>query len=251
MLLSQSRAAEFRELWLAAFMVVVALIRIAGVKLPQGDRVTLDAAIVVATLLLFDPASVLVIAAGGVIIAEVGRDPTNGFGKVLFPVAQRSIVVSVAGLWLQGRYITATEPDRVLNLIGPDLLVAICLCITFFVLEIALDQISLSQRRPSPFYPAFLGSLTLIGPIYFSLASIGILMSMMYPSMGLWSIVIFGLPLVVVYYSFEQLLNIKNTYQHTIAALTRAIQVEDYSSRSHSERVADLSIDIGREVKSE
>ncbi len=251
LLATEARAVDLSEVSLLAlvvFMIIVALIRIADVELPQGDRVTLDAAIVVATALLFAQPAVLIIAAGGIIIAEVSRDQSSGFKKILLPVAQRSIIIFVASLWMGGRYVTASDPDRTLNLLGPDLIWALALCVTFFVLEIVFDQFSMSQRRSLPFTPAFLGSLTLIGPVYFSLASIGILMSIMYPSMELWGVFLFGLPLVVVHYSFELVLSIKNTYRHTISALTRAIQVEDYHQRSHSERVADLSINIGREL---
>ena len=73
-------------------------------------------------------------------------------------------------------------------------------------------------------------------------------MAMMYPSMGMWGVWLFGLPLIVVHYSFKLFLDIKNTYKHTISALTRAIQVEDHDQRSHSERVADLAVDIGKEL---
>jgi putative nucleotidyltransferase with HDIG domain len=244
LLISRAHLATYDQLSLYVFMIIVALIRIADVELPQGDRVTLDASIVVATLLLFDLSSVLMIAAGGILIAEPFRSRGAGFRRVLFPVAQRSIIVYLSSLWIGGRYIAA----HTLNLLGWDLILAIGLCTTFFILEIAFDQFALSQRRSGPFVSAFLGSLTLIGPVYFSLASIGILMSIMYPYMGLWGVFLFGLPLVVIHYSFELYLNIKNTYRHTISALTRAIQVEDFDQRSHSERVADMSIDIGREI---
>lgn len=246
--LHQVRLAEYNQLWLPVFVLIIALIRLADVELPQGDKVTLDAAVIVASILLFDLPSALVISVGGLIVSTVSRQPGDTFNNPLFQIAERSIVVTTAGMWTGGRYVTAVKPEKMLNLLGWDLLLVIGLCVTFFLLEIALDQLALSHRRASPFFPAFLGSFTLIGPIYFSLASIGILMSMMYTSMGMWSVLIFGLPLIVVHYSFKLYLDIKNTYQHTIAALTRAIQVEDYHQRSHSERVADLATDIGKEL---
>lgn len=73
-------------------------------------------------------------------------------------------------------------------------------------------------------------------------------MSMMYSTMDMWGVFLFGLPLVVVHYSFKLFLDIKMTYKHTIAALTKAIQVEDSNQQSHSERVAALAIDIAKEM---
>ncbi|HEB13336.1 MAG TPA: HD domain-containing protein [Actinobacteria bacterium] len=241
------RLAALNNLWMAALIVLVALVRLAEVKLPQGDKISLDAALVLAAMLLFSLPSALAIAIGGMVIATLSRQKTPDFGRPLYMVAERSIVVVTAGLWTGGRYVTAPSPNT-LNLLGWDLLAAAALCLTFFVLEIGLDQLSVSNKHESPFIPAFLGSFALMSHIYFSLASIAILISMMYPSMGIWSILIFGLPLIVVHYSFKLFLDIKNTYKHTIAALTRAIQVEDYHHKSHSERVADLAVDIGREM---
>ncbi len=241
------RQAELNNLWLPALIVLVALVRLAEIELPQGDGICLDAALVLAAMLLFNLPSALAIAIGGMVIATLSRQKTPDFGRPLYMIAERSIVVVTAGLWTGGRYVTAPAPNS-LNLLSWDLLAAAALCLTFFVLEIGLDQLSVSNKHESPFIPAFLGSFALMSHIYFSLASIAVLIAMMYPSMGIWSILIFGIPLIVVHYSFKLFLNIKNTYKHTIAALTRAIQVEDYLHKSHSERVADLSVDIGREM---
>jgi len=242
------KQAAFGQIWLPIFIILVALIRLAEVELPQGDKITLDTSVIVAAMLLFDLSSALTIAVGGMLVATFSHRQKPDFGAPLFGVAQRSIVVTVAGLWTGGRYVTAIGSTKTLNLLGWDLTRAVGLCLTFFLLEIVLDQLALSHRQASPFIPAFLGSFTLIGPIYFSLASVGVLMSMMYPSMGMWGVFLFGLPLIVVHYSFKLFLDIKNTYRHTIAALTRAIQVEDHDQQSHSERVAELAIDVGREL---
>lgn len=246
--IAESRLAAFGHIWLPVFIVLVALVRLAEVKLPQGDPITLDASLVVAAMLLFDLPSAMVIAVGGMLVASLSRQHRSDPGGPLFLLAQRSIVVFIAGLWTNGRYVTALSPAKSLDLIGWDLLRAIGLCATFFLLELILDQLTLSQRRATPFVPAFLGALGLVGPIYSSLASVGILMSMMYPSMNMWGVFLFGLPLIVVHYSFKLFLDIKNTYKHTISALTRAIQVEDHDQQSHSERVADLAVDVGREL---
>lgn len=205
--MAESRLAAFGQIWLPIFIVLVALIRLAEVKLPQGDPITLDASLVVAAMLLFDLPSALVISVGGMLVATLSRQQKADLGGPLFLLAQRSIVVFIAGLWTNGRYITALAPDKSLDLLGWDLVRAIGLCATFFLLELILDQLTLSQRQASPFIPAFLGSFGLIGPIYFSLAAVGILMSMMYPSMGMWGVFLFGLPLIVVHYSFKLFLD--------------------------------------------
>ncbi len=241
------RLADFSQILLAAFMILVALVRLFEVVLPHGDRISLDASLVIAAILLFDLPSALTIAIGAMLISTLSRQQKPDLGRPLYMLAQRSIVVIAAGFWLNGRYVTAPAPYT-LDLLSFDLLRAAAVCLTFFLLEISLDQVSVNQKHESPFVPAFLGSLTLMGSTYFSLASVGVLISMMYPSMGIWSLVVFGLPLIVVHYSFKLFLDIKNTYKHTISALTRAIQVEDYHHKSHSERVADLSVDIGREM---
>src|SRR3989304_5454009 len=155
---TQVRLAEFGQIWLPIFIVLIALVRLAEVELPQGDKVTLAACVVVAAVLLFDLPSALTIAVAGMLVATFSRQTKADLGGPLYLVAQRAIVVTTAAWWTNGRFVTAVAAPNQLELLGFDLVRALGLCVTFFLLEIALNQFALSQRQAAPFVPAFLGS---------------------------------------------------------------------------------------------
>ncbi|MDO8885804.1 MAG: HD domain-containing protein [Candidatus Oleimmundimicrobium sp.] len=71
-------------------------------------------------------------------------------------------------------------------------------------------------------------------------------MALMYDSMGIWSIVLFFLPLLVTRHSFNLFLDIRKTYNNTIKALASIIEAQDPLKRGHAERVADISVDMAK-----
>ena len=61
------------------------------------------------------------------------------------------------------------------------------------------------------------------------------------PGMGLWGPVIFTIPLLAAWYSYEQLTVIRATYDQTIRALGAAPELGGLVRAGHSERVAGLA----------
>ena len=74
-------------------------------------------------------------------------------------------------------------------------------------------------------------------------------MAFMYETtMGYWSIVTFSLPLIVTGHSFKLYLDVRRTYEDTIAALANTIEAQDKVNRGHAERVTSICVDIAREM---
>lgn len=229
------------------FTLAIALVRISDLKPSVAEEISFDAAFVLAAMLLFSLPDALFVAVGGLLLAILVRQINFDFGGPLFLVAQRSLVIFVAGSWLGGRYLLASGDNR-LHFFGWQSLLVIGACLTYFLLQLLFQEFNNALLKAAPFWPSFLGSLKFLAQIYLALASIGVLTALMYHSMGIYTLILFVIPLIVVRYSFRLLLDIKNTYRHTIAALARIIEVEDPNQRSHSERVADLATDIAKEM---
>jgi len=66
--------------------------------------------------------------------------------------------------------------------------------------------------------------------------------------MGLWGPLIFSVPLLATWYSFNRLSSIRRTYDQTIRALSVAPELGDLVRSGHAERVAELCVAIGREM---
>jgi hypothetical protein len=68
------------------------------------------------------------------------------------------------------------------------------------------------------------------------------------PGMGLWGPLIFTIPLLAAWYSYEQLNVIRRTYDQTIRALGSAPELGGIVRKGHAERVAAMAVATGSEL---
>jgi hypothetical protein len=66
--------------------------------------------------------------------------------------------------------------------------------------------------------------------------------------MGLWGPLIFSVPLLATWYSFNRLSSIRRTYDQTIRALSVAPELGGLVRSGHAERVAELCVAVGHEL---
>jgi hypothetical protein len=66
--------------------------------------------------------------------------------------------------------------------------------------------------------------------------------------MGLWGPLLFSVPLLAAWYSFEQLSLIRRTYEQTIVALSVTPELGGLVREGHARRVTALSLRMGREL---
>ncbi len=66
--------------------------------------------------------------------------------------------------------------------------------------------------------------------------------------MGLWGPLLFSIPLLAAWYSFERLASIRRTYEQTISALSVVPELAGLVRDGHARRVAGLSVALGREL---
>jgi hypothetical protein len=87
-----------------------------------------------------------------------------------------------------------------------------------------------------------------------TLLTSGVLMALAYggapghEGMGLWAPLIFSVPLVAGWYSFERLASIRRTYQQTIGALSAVPELAGLVREGHATRVAALAGQLGHEL---
>ena len=67
-------------------------------------------------------------------------------------------------------------------------------------------------------------------------------------SVGLWSVVLFSIPLLAAWYSFERLSIISRTSEQTIEALSLVPEMAGLATPGHASRVAALSVAVGDEM---
>jgi hypothetical protein len=65
-------------------------------------------------------------------------------------------------------------------------------------------------------------------------------------TLGLWGPILFSIPLVAAWYSFELLASTRRSYLQTVSALAAAPELGGLVREGHAERVADLAESMGR-----
>ncbi|MGZ4105475.1 MAG: HD-GYP domain-containing protein, partial [Actinomycetota bacterium] len=104
------------------------------------------------------------------------------------------------------------------------------------------------DRERIPFAPVFIGGIRSTGALHLSIMSVGALLAIAYPPLKEWAFPLFLAPLAATQFAFRQFASIRKTYLQTIAALSRVPEMAGYTQPGHSKRVAELSVEIAREL---
>jgi hypothetical protein len=83
-------------------------------------------------------------------------------------------------------------------------------------------------------------------PSYLGYSLLGLLMGVLWPSMGVLSAALVVLPLIVARWAISQYTAEQEAYEATVRALVQAVETKDLYTRGHSERVATASVMIAR-----
>lgn len=225
------------------FAAAVMASRLLDVQLPQGGKLHIDTAVIIASILLFPLPDTLVIVTVGILASMLLRRIKFGFVDVFYPLTLRVLTTFVSTYLF---YTVGGETGRIEPLYGLTSLVI--LCIVYSIVDLGFDQLTISVNRGTPYIPAFLSSTRFLAPTYLALSSLGVLLAIMYKGMAYWSLPLFFLPLLVTRLSFKSFLDIRNVYRKTIEALANAIEAQNPRRRGHGQRVANYSIDIAKEL---
>ena len=231
---------------LFVFAAMIILLRLADSG-NSSSHISFDSPFVIAAILLLPLPEAFLIILGSVLAANLITQEKVSMGAPIYQLAEKSLVIFASGLMLGGRYMTG-QGESALNFFSIGSLSVIAICAVFFLFGLFIKELNISLVKATPFWSSFISRLYSQGFMFVALASIGVITALMNSSMGVYTLLLFTIPLLALRYSFKLLVEIKDTYRHTIAALSRAIEAEDPEQRSHSERVADLSTNIAKEL---
>ena len=81
-----------------------------------------------------------------------------------------------------------------------------------------------------------------------AVAVTGVLVALALPTLGIMALPLFILPLVLTLFAFRRYVSIRATYLQSIRTLSRLTDAAGYTPSGHSERVAALSVRVGRQL---
>jgi putative nucleotidyltransferase with HDIG domain len=227
----------------AVFAVAVATSRLLDVRLPQGGKLHIDTAVIIASIVLFPFTDVIVIIISGILVAMLIKQVSFELGSAAYPLSLKIITAFMAAYMF---YTIGGRPGNVEPVFG--IVSLALLCVVYSIVDLGFDQLTIAIRRGTPYFPGLVSSAKFLGPIYLSLSSLGVLLATMYKGMGYWSLVLFFVPLLVTRLSFKSYLDIRKVYRKTIEALSNAIEAQNSKRSGHGRRVANYSVDIAKEL---
>jgi hypothetical protein len=111
-----------------------------------------------------------------------------------------------------------------------------------------LAALARAGRERIPFLAAARDEMRALLGIGSAIGATGVLIALAAEVMGFWALPLFALPLLVAQFSFRRYASIRATYLQTIRALSRVTEVGGYTETGHAQRVARLSLAVGREL---
>ena len=229
------------------FLVVVLGADVVGVTLPQGGEVTAATAASVAVALLFPPEVAMAIVLGGGLLAVLARTVTASSQRAGVRLAMCIVALSVSlPVLALGRPTGLGVTD--VELMSSEGLAATIFVVLFCAVSVLLDQSELALSNRTGLKSIVSGVFTVIAPIYAALGALGALVAVVYPSMGVWALLLLVGLLTVVRQSFSLYTAQRVNYRDTVRALAEAIEAQDRDAPGHAGRTAALALAIGREL---
>ncbi|GAA4411520.1 metal-dependent phosphohydrolase [Fodinibacter luteus] len=196
-----------------------------------------------------DAGFVVLVVAGGLLLAAAVRW-VRGRAVEIDQVAARLVGVGVAawltrGLGPEGQSLWDLEIDRTVPLSVIACVMAVVAAVGVIV-EIMLTAAVQSERQRTPWSAALRDEIGEVAPLTFAVVTTGPLVALMAPVLGLLALPTALFPLAITYVAVGRYARNRQTYRQTIATLSRLTEEGGYTPRHHAERVADLSVRIGR-----
>ena len=112
--------------------------------------------------------------------------------------------------------------------------------------ELVLSAALRSERQHTPWLAALRDEFGEVTPLTAAVVVSGPMVALMAPVLGLLSLPVALFPLAITYVAVGRYAQNRLTYRQTIATLSHLTEHGGYTSTGHAERVADLSVRIGR-----
>jgi hypothetical protein len=243
-----------------AFVALVAFGELLGVRL-AGDRPSapIASAAALGYAMLFDVggrpvaqsvSQVVTVTAAGCTLATLIR-AVAGRRTRLTVVARRVVLAAVVATIFR---LTASDRLTTLRFAAYKsqlrwvafLLVAIVALAT--VIDFVIAAFVRARGRGASFGWTLRDEISATAALSAAVGATGVLTALATPSMQLYALPVFCIPLLMTQFAFRRYASIRTTYRQTIRSLSRVTEVGGYVEEGHSHRVSQLAIAIGREL---
>ncbi len=167
---------------------------------------------------------------------------TTAFVPIAFNVGQTVLAVTVAGILMR---VLGYESLGMRD--AQDFAVAIAAFFIYFALNVSLVVGIISATQRHPFWHLLLENLRAFFVQYAVLCVSAILLAVLY-SISVWHVFLALFPLTLVHISFRSYLKLQTQARSTFERISQLLDTRDHYTAVHSSEVAELAIEIGREM---
>jgi putative nucleotidyltransferase with HDIG domain len=215
------------------------------IALPRGQgSVSVCFALDLAMIIIFGPAVAAWASFVSVALLFVFQRHWTLWYRALFNALLFPLVVGLAGytyLALGGLAGSIRLPGDLAPLFGS--------ASAYLLLNVLLVTIAVALSQKISFRASYLTNMRWALPNYLALAPLGLLLAVLYLSIGIGGVLLLTVPLLLARHTFLLYMKMREQHLGTIRALVRAMEAKDHYTRGHSERVAEYSVLIGQELR--
>lgn len=116
------------------------------------------------------------------------------------------------------------------------------------VVDLTLEAAVRAGRDHAPLIRSVIDEIRSSGGLATALVASGALIALAEFAVGVSALPLFLFPLVLTYFAVQRYASIRTTYRQTIGALSSLTDRAGYTRTSHAQRVADISVAVGRDL---
>ena len=235
---------DISNIWISfLFLITISILaEFFPVPLPAGGEITITFPIDFMVIIVYGPATAMIISVISVIGSFFGRSNKN-IEKTIFNASQFSISTGLAGIVYQySGGMVGTQ-----NLISYIVPAALC-AFTYSFINLFLVTCVISLDSGMDILKVYRVNIKDIIPSYLAEAPMGFIMAIIYVNIGILGILLFFFPLLLARQSFELYTRMRKIYLDTIRTLAATIDAKDPYTHGHSERVSQLAVQLAKRL---